>query len=95
MVTSIGRILVLPVLAVILVACSAGSDTETATDTPSSKAACVEPDNPYGDGGGHDAGFNWAEKTGGSCNGNSQSFNEGCAEYQRQLNAYQQCRTGK
>lgn len=43
-----------------------------------------EIDNPYSDGSGHDAGYKWAERTGGNCNGNSQSFNEGCEEYYRE-----------
>jgi hypothetical protein len=42
---------------------------------------CIEPRNPYNDGGGHVAGFNWAMENGGACNGNSDSFNEGCEEY--------------
>jgi hypothetical protein len=49
--------------------------------TPKHIEQCIEPQNPYNDGGGHDAGFNWASETGGECNGNSDSFNEGCAEY--------------
>ncbi len=40
--------------------------------------------NPYSDGSGHFAGYEWAERTGGDCDGNSQSFNEGCEEYFRQ-----------
>jgi len=52
---------------------------------------CHAPSNPYGDDGGHDAGFNWAEDTGRSCDGNSQSFNEGCEEYHRQLHQYEKC----
>ena len=52
---------------------------------------CIWPYNPYGNGGGHDAGFNWASETGGGCDGNSDSFNEGCAEYYRQLNQYNRC----
>ena len=40
--------------------------------------------NPYSDGTGHYAGYAWAERTGGDCDGNSQSFNEGCEEYYRQ-----------
>lgn len=52
---------------------------------------CIPPHNPYNDGGGHDAGFNWAAENGGDCNGNSDSFNEGCAEFHRQLNEYNEC----
>lgn len=52
---------------------------------------CIAPSNPYNDGGGHDAGFKWAEENGGDCNGNSDAFNEGCQEYHRQLEEYNQC----
>ena len=55
------------------------------------KTDCIEPNNPYNDGGGHDAGFNWARENGGDCNGQSDSFNEGCAEFSRQLNEYNEC----
>ncbi len=41
--------------------------------------------NPYSDGTGHYAGYDWAEQTGGDCNGHSASFNEGCEEYYRQI----------
>jgi len=41
--------------------------------------------NPYSEDTGHYSGYEWAEQTGGSCNGNSQSFNEGCEEYYRQM----------
>ena len=41
--------------------------------------------NPYAEGTGHYAGYEWAERTGGSCDGNSQSFNEGCEEYYNQI----------
>ncbi|MCK5016178.1 MAG: hypothetical protein KAS32_03820 [Candidatus Peribacteraceae bacterium] len=41
--------------------------------------------NPYSDGTGHFAGYEWAERTGGSCNGNSTSFNEGCEEFYSQI----------
>lgn len=44
----------------------------------------AEQGNPYDDGSGHDAGYKWAERTGGDCNGNSASFNEGCEEYHLQ-----------
>jgi hypothetical protein len=45
----------------------------------------AEMENPYSNGTGHYAGYEWAENNGGSCNGNSESFNEGCEEYNRQL----------
>jgi hypothetical protein len=43
-----------------------------------------EPENPYSPGSGHSAGYDWAERTGGDCSGNSNSFNEGCEEYYSQ-----------
>lgn len=46
----------------------------------------IEMENPYSEGTGHYAGYEWAEKTGGICSGNSDSFIEGCEEYYRQLN---------
>lgn len=57
----------------------------------SKEALCVAPNNPFNDGGGHDAGFNWAQENGGSCDGHSEPFNEGCAEYYKQLNEYNSC----
>ena len=51
----------------------------------------MTPQNPYNDGGGHNAGFNWAMENGGDCDGNSESFNEGCEEYFRQLYDYNTC----
>lgn len=46
----------------------------------------IEIGNPYSPGTGHYAGYEWAERTGGACSGKSQSFNEGCEEYYRQIN---------
>ncbi len=41
-----------------------------------------EPENPYNEGSGHSAGYEWAEKNGvSSCGGSSNSFIEGCEEY--------------
>lgn len=47
-----------------------------------------EPENPYSPGSGHYAGFEWGERTGRTCGGNSASFIEGCEEYQRQQEEY-------
>lgn len=79
------------VMLVALTALLPGCKDNTSYGSTNSKAACTEPQNPYSDGGGHDAGFNWARDTGGACNGNSDSFNEGCAEYHRQLAEYNGC----
>jgi hypothetical protein len=46
------------------------------------------PENPYDEGSGHYAGYEWAERTGGDCSGNSNSFNEGCEEYYSQQGEY-------
>lgn len=55
-------------------------------------ANCVEPENPYAQGSGHYAGYEWAEAHGGGdCNGQSQSFNEGCEEYEQHETDYQEC----
>ena len=41
-----------------------------------------EPENPYDEGSGHSAGYEWAEENDvDSCDGNSNSFIEGCEEY--------------
>jgi len=47
----------------------------------------MEIGNPYDEGSGHYAGYEWAAETGGGCSGNSESFNEGCEEYYRQINS--------
>lgn len=77
------------VLALLLAGCEKSS---SGNPTKKTKAEdCISPHNPYNDSGGHDAGFNWAAENGGDCNGHSDSFNEGCAEFHRQLNEYNQC----
>ena len=56
--------------------------------------SCTEPENPYSEGSGHYAGYEWAEKNGGgSCSSSSDSFNEGCEEYESQESEYQDCQT--
>lgn len=46
----------------------------------------LESENPYNEGSGHYAGYEWAmENEPSSCDGNSQSFIEGCEEYMSQL----------
>jgi hypothetical protein len=55
---------------------------------------CTEPENPYREGSGHYAGYEWAEKNGGgSCSSSSDSFNEGCEEYESQESEYQDCQS--
>ncbi|MDA8430636.1 MAG: hypothetical protein M0T70_15385 [Geobacteraceae bacterium] len=77
------------ILAIILSGCE---KSPSAASTKKTKIEdCLLPHNPYNDGGGHDAGFKWASENGGNCNGNSDSFNEGCAEFARQMNQYNEC----
>jgi len=53
---------------------------------------CTEPQNPYEEGTGHYAGYEWAETNNpASCGGRSQSFIEGCEEYQQQESEYEDC----
>lgn len=61
-----------------------------ACERPKAKV-CISPENPYDEGSGHYAGYNWAVQNGSNCDGNSDSFNEGCAEYYDQLNQYETC----
>ena len=58
----------------------------------SNKEDCssLEPSNPYDEGSGHYAGFEWGEN-GNSCGGNSDSFIEGCEDYEGQEEAYSSC----
>lgn len=70
------------VAALFLAGCS--SDDLGYSFSRSEEKTAVE--NPYSSGGGHSAGYEWAERTGGNCNGNSSSFNDGCEEYYRQIN---------
>jgi len=82
-------LLVLPVL--LVVACSDSKPKESESeDKP-----CIEPENPYAEGTGHYAGYKWAEETGGNCNGNSASFNEGCEKYHSQEDEYEECEANK
>lgn len=53
----------------------------------------LEPENPYNEGSGHYAGFEWGEN-GNSCGGNSSSFIEGCEEHESQEGAYDTCISG-
>jgi hypothetical protein len=66
------------------------------TDKKRTDRVCTEPENPYTEGAGHYAGYEWAEsKAGGNCNGSSPSFNEGCQEYENQESEYQDCEAQK
>lgn len=85
-------VLLVFVLAILFPGCDKGSNSsDSQTITSKNIAECIEPHNPYNDDGGHDAGFKWAMENGGGCDGNSDSFNEGCEEYHIQLNQYNNC----
>ena len=71
--------------------CDKGSSIFYLNMTKKAKEDCIAPHNPFNDGSGHDAGFNWAQDNGVGCIGHSDSFNEGCEEYFRQLNQYNAC----
>lgn len=83
-------ICILFILLAMTVACSSPKSSEEG-----STVNCTEPENPYDEGTGHYAGYEWAETHGGSCNGRSQSFNEGCEEYEQQESEYQECERRK
>ena len=57
---------------------------------------CTEPENPYDEGSGHYAGYEWAQSSGsGTCGGNSQSFIEGCEEYENLEAKFEECEAQK
>jgi hypothetical protein len=78
----------------VLVACSDRSDSSASDE----KGSCIVPTNPWtgGEGGGHEAGFNWAQENHYACPSNyGESFEEGCVEYYNQLNRYDACKAAK
>jgi hypothetical protein len=75
---------------------TAPSNSSDSNGEAASAPNCTEPENPYEEGSGHYAGYEWAESSGsGTCGGNSQSFIEGCEEYESQEDAYQECEAMK
>lgn len=71
---------------------SAPSHSSYSNGDAASARHCTEPENPYDEGSGHYAGYEWAQSSGsGTCDGNSQSFIEGCEEYESQEAKYQEC----
>ena len=74
--------LIILVAALSFIGCSSENSEESFRDEDGNR---IEIGNPYTPGSGHHAGYEWAERTAGSCTGNSESFNEGCEEYYRQL----------
>lgn len=75
-------------------ACTSSNSSESSRGE--SAPHCTEPENPYEEGTGHYAGFEWAENNGSAtCGGSSQSFIEGCEEHQRQESEYAECEARK
>jgi hypothetical protein len=70
------------------------SDYENSYSQPNSffdsSGDCNEPENPYDEGSGHYAGWQWGEE-GNYCSGNSSSFVEGCEDYEYVESKYEDC----
>jgi hypothetical protein len=65
-------------------------------DNSAKAEVCPQPVDPYIEGSGHYAGYEWAEQHGSpSCNNASQSFVEGCEEYETQESEYEECEARK
>jgi hypothetical protein len=86
-INNIRRIFLALSACLIAILCVSCSDSSSTAETK----PCFEPENPYNEDTGHYAGFNWAQENGEACDGNSESFNEGCEEYYTQLNSYEAC----
>lgn len=84
------RALVISLLILLFGASGCNSDDQQSSGVASEKK-CVAPQNSYDEGSGHYAGYEWAVENGGTCEGNSDSFNEGCEEYYDQLDDYNDC----
>ncbi len=92
----LNRGLLLLLFAVAITGCDNYAMSSKSTDAaigPETEDAvmCAEPENPYNDDGGHDAGYKWAEENGEPCGGDSDSFNQGCATYYEQRQRYEEC----
>ena len=74
----------------LLSSCSKPKEAEDSPSEAKKDCSSLEPHNPYDEGTGHYAGFDWGAK-GKSCGGNSTSFVEGCEEYEAQEEAYDAC----
>lgn len=68
---------------------NSGSSNYNDDYSDSSSYGSIEPENPYDEGSGHSAGYEWAQENDvSSCDGNSDSFIEGCEEYLSQQEEY-------
>jgi hypothetical protein len=80
------KYLLIGVLVLMSTGCGTGSAVQGSKYKEPGTKKVVPVENPYGDGSGHSAGYNWAQENGGGCNTGKTSFDEGCEEYYRQLN---------
>jgi hypothetical protein len=87
--------IVLSFFAAVLLIASIGCDqpNSSSSQKADAKEQCVSPDNPYDETEeGHFKGYEWAQQNGESCDGaRSESFQEGCEEYHRQVDEYDAC----
>jgi hypothetical protein len=74
------------------VGCNSSNSPDSHSNNTESAGTCAEPANPYEEGTGHYAGFEWAEENNpAACGDSSESFIEGCEEYERQESEYAAC----
>jgi hypothetical protein len=84
--------LALTLMGLLLIGACTSSKSSNSKEDGAAAPKCTEPENPYSEGTGHYAGYEWAEKKGSvACGGSSQSFIEGCEEYETQESEYQEC----
>lgn len=95
-------LLILPII-FLMAGCSSSASTPTSSSNLNSSNSIYqssqqednyqeEPEvgNPYDEDTGHSAGYNWAEETGGDCSTGNQSFDEGCEEYNNQVDEHEE-----
>jgi hypothetical protein len=78
---------ILTLALVMFVGCKSTPDSSSREE----EATCTEPQDPFDEGSGHYAGFEWAAEHNGTCETGSTSFNEGCDEYDTQEDRYTRC----
>jgi hypothetical protein len=87
--------LILAALSVLCVGCTSSTSPVNNSEDETSQH-CTEPENPYEEGTGHYAGYEWAQTNNpGPCGGGSQSFIEGCEDYESQESQYEECEAKK
>lgn len=93
------KILLIPLALIFLGAgCTSGAEKKSVVTPYKSEisgettrdCSSLAPNNPYDEGSGHYAGFEWGTE-GNDCDGNSNSFIEGCEDFQSQQEDYNNC----